>query len=67
MAWPGIVLALTALGAATSIMMHHGLEEVRVDVSRTNLIGLSALLVVPPACLTLQWWRMHARRHGRFD
>ena len=66
-AWPGIVLALVLLGAALSVVMHHGLEEVRLDMSRFNLIFLGAVLGFPPVWLTLQWWRMHARRHRRVE
>ena len=63
--WPGIVLTLVALAAAASIAMDHGLGEVRLALTRTNMILLAIVLLLPPACLTLLWWRMQGRRRGR--
>jgi hypothetical protein len=64
-AWPAIVLALIAFGAAASVRLLKSTEEVRFALSRSNAIGLAAVILVPPACLTLQWWLMHGRRRGR--
>jgi hypothetical protein len=63
-AWPAIVLAIIAIGAAASVWLLKSTEELRFALRRSNAIGLTAVIVVPPACLTLQWWLMHGRRRG---
>jgi hypothetical protein len=63
-AWPAIVLAIIAFGAAASVWLLKSTQEVRFALSRSNAIGLAAVILVPPACLTLQWWLMHGRRRG---
>jgi len=63
--WPALVLGLIALGAVVSLLLSHNTDSLRTAFTRSNLIGLVSVLVLPPACLTLQWWRMYHRRHGR--
>jgi hypothetical protein len=63
-AWAGCVLLALALGTIASIVEWHGVTEARIAFSRSNIIGLLAVLVVPPACLTIQWRLMRGRRHG---
>ena len=60
--WPGIVLAIVAVAVFVSVRLQRGFDEVRVDLTRTNLIGLIAVIIVPPGCLTALWWRMRGRR-----
>lgn len=67
LAWAGCVVALLALGSLASIGELHGATELRIAFSRSHIIGLCAVLVVPPACLTIQWWLMHRRRRGPLD
>jgi hypothetical protein len=62
--WIGLVLALTVLGIAASIAMNHETAEVRIALSRSNVIGLIGVLLIPPLCLTVQWWRMRRRRRN---
>lgn len=62
--WPGIIVLVCAITALVSVRVHGDFTEVRVDLTRSNLIGLAMVLVVPPACLTLLWGRMRGRRHG---
>jgi hypothetical protein len=60
--WPGAVVSLVAIGIAISLWLRHGLDEVRLDLSRSNLVGLLGVLFFPPACLTVLWRLMHQRR-----
>ena len=62
--WMGIVLLLVASGALVSILREGDAEDVRLAFTRSSLIGLGASLVVPPLCLTSQWWRMRNRRRA---
>lgn len=62
--WPGIVLALVAIGVVASLRVWHGASEVRSDVTRSNLIGLATVVLLPPVCLTVLWWRMRSRRRS---
>ena len=61
-AWMGLVLVLVVLAALASYIRDGTAEDVRLGITRGNLIGLGATLVVPPLCLTAQWWRMRNRR-----
>ena len=61
-AWMGLVLVLVALAALLSYVRDGTAEDVRLGLTRSNLIGLGATLVIPPLCLTAQWWRMRNRR-----
>jgi len=61
--WPGSVLGIVALAALGSVVTQHGYTELRSDLTRSNLIGLTGVLIVPPTCLTVLWWRMRRRRH----
>lgn len=63
--WWGMLLLLLALGTVLSDLVNHDLTELRIALTRSNVVGLLATAVIPPACLTLQWWRMRGRRHGR--
>ena len=60
--WMGLVLVLVALAALVSYVRDGSAEDVQLGFTRSNLIGLGATLVVPPLCLTAQWWRMRNRR-----
>ena len=60
--WPALVTLIVAAGALISFHRLGDASEVRSVFRRSNLTGLLAVLVVPPACLTLQWWRMRHRR-----
>lgn len=62
--WAGCVLLILALGIVASIAESHGLTEVRIAFTRSNIIGLIAVLVVPPAVLTMEWRLMRGRRRG---
>jgi hypothetical protein len=66
LAWLAILATLLVIGAVMSVVIGHGTEELRTDMTRANLTGLLAVATIPPACLTFQWWRMHGRRrrHG---
>lgn len=61
--WPAIILVICTIGVILSVRVHGGLGEVRLDLTRSNLIGLAAVVVLPPVCLTILWLRMHGRRH----
>jgi len=63
--WLGVVLALVIAGMASSLVLSHNADEVRHVFTRSNLLGLSSVILVPPSCLTLQWWVMHQRRRER--
>ena len=60
--WMALVLVLVAAAALVSFIREGTAEDVRLGLTRGNLIGLGATLVVPPLCLTAQWWRMRNRR-----
>ena len=60
--WPGIILGICVVAVFLSVHVQRGFGEVRSDLTSTNLIGLAAVLIVPPACLTILWWRMRGRR-----
>jgi hypothetical protein len=62
--WMGLVLVLVAVAAVASFIREGSAEDVRLGFTRSNIIGLVATLVVPPVCLTVQWWRMRNRRHA---
>ena len=64
-AWLGGVLLIVTLGTFASIAEAHGLTEARIAFSRSNIIGLLAVLVIPPAWLTLEWRLMRGRRRER--
>src|SRR5438270_14054568 len=61
-AWAGCLLLLLALGAAASVAGFHSLIEARIAFSRSNIMGLLGVFVVPPGCLTAEWWIMRGRR-----
>lgn len=63
--WPGTVIAICAVIVASRMHAERGFSEVRVDLTRSNLIGLAVALIGPPLCLTILWWRMRGRRHRR--
>jgi hypothetical protein len=65
MAWVGCIIALLALGTVLSARENHGLVEARIAFSRSSITGLIAVLFVPPAGLSMQWWLMRERRRGR--
>jgi len=60
--WPVSVALLVAAGALISFHRLGDASEVRSVLRRSNVIAVLAVLVVPPACLTVQWWRMRHRR-----
>ena len=62
--WPATVVAICAVAVFMSVRIHGDFTEVRVDLTRSNLIGLGAVLLLPPACLTMLWRRMRGRRHA---
>src|SRR6185437_9586352 len=64
-AWPAAILAICVVIVGLRVRADHGFREVRVDLSRSNLIGLAVALVGPPLCLTILWSRMRGRRHRR--
>jgi uncharacterized protein YjbI with pentapeptide repeats len=52
----------------TSAKVHRAdFVEVRMDLRRGNLIGLTAVAFVPPICLTILWRRMRGRRHSQSE
>jgi hypothetical protein len=61
-AWVALVLALVTTAALVSLVRDGNAEDVRLTLTRSNLIGLGATLVAPPLCLAAQWWRMRNRR-----
>lgn len=60
--WPGAVIAVCVVIVAMRVRADHGFSDVRVDLTRSNLIGLGVALIGPPLCLTLLWSRMRGRR-----
>ena len=60
--WPGSVLAACGIAVFLSIRLNNGLDEVRVDLTRSNMIGVVLITIIPPALLTFLWWRMRRRR-----
>ncbi|HKW47671.1 MAG TPA: hypothetical protein VJN70_09500 [Gemmatimonadaceae bacterium] len=62
--WPASILAICIVAVLASIRLQGSFTEVRVALSRTNLIALPLVLIVPPACLTAVWWRMRGRRRS---
>ena len=62
--WPGSVIVICVLAVAVSVHVYAGFGEVRTDLTRRNLIGLTLVIVAPPAYLTGLWWRMRRRRHA---
>ena len=62
--WPGSVLALCVIGILLSIRFNGGLGEARADITRSKLMGLGMIAIVPPAYLTALWWRMQNRRRS---
>ena len=60
--WPAFVLTLVTLTAGVSYLIYRSPVEIRLALTRTNLIGLFFALVVPPACVTLVWHRMRRRK-----
>lgn len=64
-AWISVVLALVGIGMALSVVLYHDTYEIRLAVRRSNLIGLGAVLLLPPTWITLQWWMMRNRRQAR--
>jgi hypothetical protein len=63
--WPCILAALIGIGIALSYRLNHGFTEVPFAFSRSMYFGLALTVVVVPGCLTVQWWLMRDRRHGR--
>jgi hypothetical protein len=64
-AWVVVVVGLIGVGAIISIARDHNADDVRDLMTRSNLILLAISLVLPPACLTFQWWYMRQRRRER--
>ena len=64
-AWIAVVTALIGVGAVISIVRDHNAGDVRELMTRSNLILLATSLILPPACLTFQWWHIRQRRHER--
>ena len=62
--WPSIVLTLVVVAAVASYVIFRGPVEIRLALTRTNLIGLILALIVPPACVTIIWFHMRRRRHN---
>lgn len=62
--WPGAILAIVAVAALVSWRVHGDLVEVRIDLSRGNVVGLIGTAIAPPICLTILWRRMHGRRRA---
>jgi hypothetical protein len=63
--WPAMVIGICGLAVLLSMHVQHGVDEVRSDLTRGNLIGLAAVLIAPPACLTILWYRMRGRRRAK--
>ena len=63
--WPAIIIGICVGAVFLSVLEQHGFSEVRSDLTRANLIGLTVVLITPPTCLTILWWRMHGRRRLR--
>jgi hypothetical protein len=61
--WPAIVLLVVVLGALASLIIRRDAAEIRLAVTRSNLILMALSLVAPPAGLTVIWLRMRRRRH----
>ena len=62
--WPGGILLLCAAAVLLSVRFNEGLGEVRSDLTRGNLIGLTLIVLVPPAYVSGLWWRMRQRRRS---
>src|SRR5438270_12314479 len=62
--WIVTISVLVTTAALLSVVREHSVDDVAMAATRSNLIGLAATLVLPPACLALQWWRMVGRRRG---
>ena len=62
--WPAFVLALVGLAAGVSFVIYRSPVEIKLALTRTNLVGLFFALVVPPACVTLVWHRMRRRKRA---
>jgi hypothetical protein len=65
LAWPGLLVALIAVGALLSVAVNHGTQELPFAFTRSARRGLVLSAVVPPSCLTILWYRMRGRRRGR--
>ena len=63
--WPGIIIAICVSAVFLSVYVQHGFSEVRSDLTRANLIGLTVVLINRPTCPTVLWWRMRGRRRVR--
>ena len=61
--WPATICLTCGIAVVASVRIYGDFTEVRLDLTRFNLIGLALVLLLPPACLTLLWWRMRGRRH----
>lgn len=64
-AWVVVVVGLVGVGAIISIAREHNADDVRDLMTRSNLILLATSLLLPPACLTFQWWHIRQRRRER--
>ena len=56
--WPNLIIAICVIAALVSLRVQDGFSEVRLDLTRRNLLGLAAVMIAPPACLTVLWRRM---------
>jgi Na+/proline symporter len=65
--WPAVILTIVVLAALLSRHIYGDFVEVRMDLRRGNLIGLTAVAFVPPICLTILWRRMRGRRHSQSE
>jgi hypothetical protein len=63
--WPVAILAIVALAALVSRHIYGDFVEVRMDLRRGNLIGLSGAAILPPMALTILWRQMRGRRRSR--
>ena len=62
--WPGSLVVLLVIGVLLSIRFTGGLREVRSDITRSKLVGLGIIAIIPPTYLTVLWWRMQSRRRS---
>lgn len=62
--WPATIIAACLIAVLVSLRVYGDFSEVRVDLTRSNLVGVVMVILVPPACLTALWWRMRGRRHA---
>jgi hypothetical protein len=63
--WPCILAVIIGIGVVLSGRVNNGYVEVPVAFTRSAIWQLLAVAVVPPGCLTLEWFLMRERRATR--